>query len=130
MARTGRPRANIDRDQFEGLCRLQCTEKEVLSWFGVTDKTLNSWCRRTYKKTFSDVFKQIADGGKISLRRTQWRLAERSVPMAIFLGKQYLGQRDDPGAQEQKDDSGVNDFLEALDSTAEEVWTDGQVSDV
>lgn len=32
--------------------------------------------------------------GKISLRRMQWRLAEKNATMAIFLGKQYLGQRD------------------------------------
>ena len=32
--------------------------------------------------------------GKISLRRSQWRLAEKNVTMAIFLGKQYLGQRE------------------------------------
>ena len=31
---------------------------------------------------------------KIKLRRTQFKLAEHSVPMAIWLGKQYLGQRD------------------------------------
>lgn len=33
-------------------------------------------------------------GGKISLRRWQFKMAEHSVPMAIWLGKQYLGQRD------------------------------------
>ena len=32
--------------------------------------------------------------GKISLRRAQFRLAEKSAAMAIFLGKNYLGQRD------------------------------------
>ena len=32
--------------------------------------------------------------GKISLRRKQWQLAEKSASMAIWLGKQYLGQRD------------------------------------
>lgn len=30
----------------------------------------------------------------IALRRAQWRLAERNAAMAIWLGKQYLGQRD------------------------------------
>ena len=34
--------------------------------------------------------------GKISLRRMQWRLAETSATMAIFLGKQYLGQKNEP----------------------------------
>jgi hypothetical protein len=30
--------------------------------------------------------------GKASLRRMQWRAAERSTAMLIWLGKQYLGQ--------------------------------------
>lgn len=32
--------------------------------------------------------------GKVSLRRTQFRLAEKSAGMAIFLGKNYLDQSD------------------------------------
>jgi len=32
---------------------------------------------------------------KQSLRRAQLKLAETSAPVAIFLGKQYLGQRDE-----------------------------------
>ena len=90
----GRPRKNIDKNQFENLCGMQCTEEEICSWFDVTDKTLNSWCKRTYKMNFSEVFRQKRGKGKISLRRTQFRLAEKSAAMAIFLGKQYLGQRD------------------------------------
>jgi hypothetical protein len=33
-------------------------------------------------------------GLKLSLRRNQLRLSEKSAGMAIFLGKQYLGQTD------------------------------------
>ena len=32
--------------------------------------------------------------GKISLRRYQWELAKKNATMAIWLGKQFLGQRD------------------------------------
>ena len=90
----GRPRAEIYKKQFENLCGLQCTLEEICGWFGVTDKTLDSWCKRTYHASFSEVFKQKRGLGKISLRRSQWRLAEKSATMAIWLGKQYLGQRD------------------------------------
>ena len=89
-----RPRKEIDQKQFENLCGLQCTLEEICGWFGVTDKTLDSWCKRTYHASFSEVFKQKRGLGKISLRRSQWRLAEKSATMAIWLGKQYLGQRD------------------------------------
>lgn len=33
--------------------------------------------------------------GNVSLRRMQWKLAEKSPAMAIFLGKNFLGQRDE-----------------------------------
>lgn len=94
MAKMGRPRAEIDKKEFEGLCGLQCTYEEVCDWFGVTQKTLNAWCRRTYGKTFSHVFREKRGKGKISLRRMQWQLAEKSPAMAIFLGKNFLGQSD------------------------------------
>lgn len=84
----------IDKDEFEKLCRLQCTLSEVCDWFNVEDDTLNSWCKKTYGTTFSDVFKKKRGKGQISLRRTQWKLAEKNVAMAIWLGKQYLGQSD------------------------------------
>ena len=90
----GRPRKEIDQKQFENLCGLQCTLEEICGWFGVTDKTLNSWCKRTYSESFSEVFRQKRSTGKISLRRSQWRLAEKNANMAIWLGKQYLGQKD------------------------------------
>lgn len=89
-----RPRKEIDQKQFENLCGLQCTLEEICGWFGVTDKTLDGWCKRTYHASFSEVFKQKRGAGKISLRRSQWRLAEKNATMAIFLGKQFLGQRD------------------------------------
>ena len=98
----GRPRAEIDKKQFENLCGLQCTLEEICGWFGVTDKTLDSWCKRTYHASFSEIFKQKRGLGKISLRRSQWRLAEKSAAMAIWLGKQYLDQTD--GASEKSGD--------------------------
>lgn len=41
---------------------------------------------------FSDVYKKYSAKGKISLRRYQFQQAEKSTAMAIWLGKQYLGQ--------------------------------------
>lgn len=89
-----RPRKEIDQKNFESLCGLQCTKEEICGFFDVTDKTLESWCKRTYKAGFSEVFKQKRGKGKISLRRNQFRLAEKNANMAIWLGKQYLGQKD------------------------------------
>lgn len=89
-----RPRKEIDQKQFENLCGLQCTLEEICGWFGVCSDTLESWCKRTYHQGFSEVFRQKRGTGKISLRRAQFRLAEKNANMAIWLGKQYLGQTD------------------------------------
>ena len=90
----GRPRKEIKQKEFENLCGIQCTKLEICAFFNVTDKTLESWCKRTYHAGFSEVFSQKRGMGKISLRRKQWQLAEKSASMAIWLGKQYLDQRD------------------------------------
>lgn len=89
-----RPRKEIDKKSFEQLCGIQCTKEEICAWFDITDKTLDAWCKRTYHKGFSEVFREKRGVGKISLRRMQWRLAERNPSMAIFLGKNFLDQRD------------------------------------
>lgn len=89
-----RPRKEIDQKNFENLCGLQCTKEEICGFFDVTDKTLENWCKRTYKAGFSEVFRQKRGKGKISLRRNQFRLAEKNANMAIWLGKQYLDQKE------------------------------------
>ena len=90
----GRPKKEVDQKTFEKLCYLQCTKEEICGFLDITDKTLDSWCRRIYSASFSEVFRQKRGAGKISLRRSQFRLAEKNANMAIWLGKQYLGQRD------------------------------------
>lgn len=89
----GRPAKEFDKDEFEKLCALQCTQAEILDWFDTTDKTLRSWIRRTYNKSFTEIYKLKRQKGMISLRRSQFKLAEKNATMAIWLGKQYLGQR-------------------------------------
>lgn len=92
----GRPRKEIGKMEFEALCKLQCTEREICGVFGVCEDTLNAWCKRTYRLTFSEAYKIYSVDGKVSLRRMQFNLAKTSAAMAIFLGKNMLGQRDDP----------------------------------
>lgn len=91
---TGRPRKEIDQEQFEKLCALHCTQAEICGFFDITEKTLAKWCKETYNETFSQVFKSKSEAGKISLRRYQFELAKKSATMAIFLGKNILGQKD------------------------------------
>lgn len=90
----GRPPIEINQKQFENLCGLQCTKEEVADFFNCSEDTIDRWCQKMYGKSFAVVFKEKRNGGKISLRRKQWLLADKSPAMAIFLGKNYLGQTD------------------------------------
>ena len=119
MAKTGRPNKDINQQEFEKLCALQCTEEEICSWFETTDKTLTDWCKRTYGKSFSEIFRLKRGRGKISLTRTQFHLAEKSPAMAIWLGKQYLGQKDEIAV-----DNGNNELLSALTDLARKRMND------
>jgi len=111
-----RPKKQIDRVQFENLCKLQCTEEEIAGWFDCSVDTIERWCRREYKESFAETFAKKRVGGKISLRRAQFRLAEKNAALAIFLGKNYLGQSDDPSKREreQAPEEKLSDILDTI----------------
>lgn len=94
MAKTGRPKKVISKTEFEKLCKIQCTMLEICAFFDISEKTLEAWCKEEYGATFSIVFEQKKEKGKVSLRRIQWQHAEKNPGMAMFLGKNILGQRD------------------------------------
>lgn len=81
---------------FIGLCELQCTMVEVCGFFRISKTILRSRIKEAYgqEATYETVFEQFSSGGRVSLRRNQFRLAQKSAAMAIFLGKNYLDQVD------------------------------------
>lgn len=88
--KSGRPRAKIDLELVHKLGLMQCTMEECSAWLGIPKSTLST------RPDFSDAYKKGKEQGKMSLRRSQWALAKTNAAMAIFLGKQYLGQSDTP----------------------------------
>lgn len=117
MKKVGRPKTNIDKSNFEKLCQMQCTLEEIAGFFDCCDDTINNWCKEVYDDNFSGVYKKKSMAGKISLRRNQFKIAENNASMAIFLGKQYLGQRDNIEV-EHKDLSKVEELLNKIDKEA------------
>ena len=97
----GRPLKEFDKKAFVDLVGLGCTQEEIC-WFFRDDTgkvanadTLSRWCKRTFGVNFQEYFKQNGYMRlKIKLRRNQLQLSEGSSAMAIWLGKQYLGQTD------------------------------------
>ena len=93
-SKMGRPRKPIDWKEFEKLCFIQCTHDEIASFCEVAKSTLYERAEREYGENFPTVYKRFSEGGKSSLRRDQFAMAKKNCSMAIWLGKQYLGQRD------------------------------------
>ena len=110
----GRPRKDIDQDNFEKLCGLFCTEEDIAAFFKVSVDTIERWCARTYKMTFAEVYKKHSAKGRTSIRRWQFQAAERgNTAMLIFLGKNYLGQCDTVKVEENADGK-LADLIEGL----------------
>lgn len=102
----GRPKKEINYELVESLATIMCTQEEIANVLGISVRTLqrdSEFCR-IYKKGLED--------GKSSLRRNQFKLSETNATMAIWLGKQYLGQRD-------KFDDENKDVIEKLDELLE-----------
>jgi hypothetical protein len=90
----GRPPKPINWTLFEDLCGLQCTQSEIASVLHINPETLRFKVRDHYDADYPAIYKKFSEHGKASLRRIQLKLAQKSAAMAIFLGKQYLGQKD------------------------------------
>jgi len=88
------PNAEFNRDVFEGLCRIQCTLVEVAAVMGRNERWITAQVGAHYHLTFSEAFDKFSAGGRASLRRTQFEMAKTNPAMAIFLGKNLLGQTD------------------------------------
>jgi hypothetical protein len=93
-----RPESKIDREKFEMLCAVQCTQAEICGQLDVDDKTLTKWCKKTYGKHFSEVFKLKKGKGTVSLRKRGFSMAHEIPSVHIFYAKNFLGMTDKPNA--------------------------------
>ena len=90
----GRPKIKLDTQMLEDLAAIFCTNKEIASIMNCSTDTL--------VRNYADHIKKGRDKGKSSLRRKQWEKAmEGNTTMLIWLGKQYLEQKDQPISNEE-----------------------------
>lgn len=91
----GRPIKTINIKEVDKLCEMQCTEREIAAWFDISVDTLERRIKEKTDITFAEYFEQKRGKGKISLRRKQMEMAlDGNITMLIWLGKQYLDQKD------------------------------------
>lgn len=91
--KTGRPKIEIDFNELDKLCGLQCSQTEIASWFDCSIDTIEARIKETHGMSFPEYFEQKRGRGKIALRRRQYEAAmSGNTALLIWLGKQYLGQ--------------------------------------
>ena len=85
----GRPKKIIDYETVDKLGSIMCTQEEIAAYLDMSVDTLQR------DEKFCGVYKKAIEKGKMSFRRQQYKLAESgNATMCIWLGKQYLGQKD------------------------------------
>lgn len=117
----GRPRKvlnELGKEIIKKLASFMCTEEEIAGFLGCTVECLKA---KWNEETFLECLKVGRESGKTSLRMSQFKLAKSSSAMAIFLGKQYLGQKDvvedeSTGKANAEQSNALNNLANAISS--------------
>tara|TARA_R100001510_G_C7594858_1_gene163349 strand:+ start:84 stop:626 length:543 start_codon:yes stop_codon:yes gene_type:complete len=90
----GRKKIELDEDLLFKLAECHCSVKEIAYIMGVSAFTLRNRYQHVMDRGFA--------AGKMRLRKAQYRKALEGNPvMLIWLGKNVLGQKDDPNNGEE-----------------------------
>lgn len=90
----GLRRRVVPPDEIYDLATIGCTDREIARWFDIDENTL--------RYNFSDMLEKGREELKHSLRRAQIKLAlGGNAVMLIWLGKNILGQLDQPTHTEE-----------------------------
>jgi hypothetical protein len=140
----GRPRIEINWTIVANAAKVQCTQDEIAKILGISLNKLKSACKQEHGTTLGAYLERFAEEGRMSLRHMQWKQAQKGNPsMLIFLGKQYLGQRDKPESEKDRleaeilrrelanmrtaEDGGDGGFAEALkDDDGGDIWQEDE----
>lgn len=100
-ASVGRPKIEFDEadwDNIKKMCQIFMTKVEIAGMFNCSEDTIEKRIKERYGMNFTAYYKEASAGGKMSLRRSQFKSAVENgnVAMLIWMGKQHLGQSDQP----------------------------------
>lgn len=85
----GRKKIKIDYDRISRLAQINLTQEHIADIEGISVRTL------LRDPIFCQTYKRAKTRGAGTLLQKQWEVAmEGNTTMLIWLGKQYLGQRD------------------------------------
>jgi hypothetical protein len=109
--KAGRPVKVIEIDSkslVEELASLQCTLEEIASVLGVNKSTVS--------RNYATEIDKGRQNGRISLRRNQFNLSKTNAAVAIWLGKNWLGQSDNPTGDNTEENNGLTEYLKGFRS--------------
>ena len=88
-------RREMDKDLFEELAALQCAVEEILGYVGTTERKLEQWCWRNYRRKLPVMLSMIRQDGLIAIRRASFEQLKKS---ATIISQQYNRFLPDAGA--------------------------------
>lgn len=86
------PKQKVKLQDIEKLAMLQCTHREAAGFLDLRLHEFKKLLRKNLQ--VAEAWERGQQMGLVSLRRKQMALASHNATMAIFMGKQYLGQKD------------------------------------
>lgn len=120
----GRPKKTFDKKIFSDLVGLGCSQEEICWVFRDENgkpanvDTLSRWCKREFGMNFQEYKGKVGLMAlKIKLRKNQIELSKKSAAMAIWLGRNYLGQKDVP--EESIDTEDADAYFDAAGLNAD-----------
>lgn len=91
----GRNKVPVPPEEVEKLAAMGCTNRDIANWFGVAEDNI--------KRHFADEITKGKESLKQSLRQAQIKLAlSGNAVLLIWLGKNILGQSDNPNQTDDK----------------------------
>ena len=116
-------RREMTKEMFEELAALQCAVEEILGYVGTTERKLEAWCRKNYRRPLQEMLSMIRQDGLISIRRASFEQLKKS---ATIISQQYNRFLPAAGAADrsQADDAirAFTDMMGTPDEAVREVF--------
>lgn len=112
----------ITADSFERLCSYHCSKDELMDFFELSPALMEKWCKTTYELTFTAAHKKFTAKGNYNIRKAQYNAAlNGNGAILIWLGKQYLNQRDNPEIETNCEEMPLDELSKSLKDLAEKL---------
>lgn len=113
---SGRKKQEIDWKKVDLMLEAHCLGTEVANHLGIHPDTLYNRVKEEFKVDFSAYSRQKKEKGKSHVKVKQYQEARiGNKQMLIWLGKNWLGQKDEP-KKDQEFDGSLAQLLQLLKS--------------